>query len=663
MAVYTYTMTRIFPPHASLALLVICILVGLFYGSTLQSGFIHDDHGQVEHNTYIQSLMYLPKVFTSCIWESAVGNCKETYYYRPLQSLSYLLTYQFSSNPWIYHLVNLIYFVFDVWLTYVLIRLLTGDRSLALVTAGIFLIHPLNTEVVNWIATVPELLYVLFILLATLYFILYRRTGRSKYLWGTIVSYILGILAKEPAVFLPFVFLTLDVVYFNKKMIVDFLRWKNIKPYVFSVISFFVYLWLRLRVLGGWGADPYYQLTLPQRIYIFIDLFGSYMRKLIYPYPLNLFYTFHPTYSLLRPDFIAAVVITAAFMGLLVTAVLKKWKIVSFALVWYMVFLAPSLIFINSIGENLFAERHVYASTIGFALLMALLIVKISKHVTWARTTLVTLGIAAAIVSFIIIYQRTIIWRTDETIYADTLTKSPDADLIRYNLAYLYDESGKTNLAKEEYGIILKRNQWRGMDKVLNNLGNMARKTGDFQAATIYFQQSIAVNPMHVEAYNNLGAMSLEQGDLLRSLTFLCKANQINPSFQSANANYDKLVGMIQSMDEKTFGILYKSLLTGGAFRTSKDDTELMLENKDCASTSTCLFTFSSRTKPGPPIFSFLIASETGSAQIVRPNRFGIRQTTGDMVLDIDKKWKNQDLRFIFPSCDGTYYQVTVGAL
>lgn len=655
------TPTKFFTSRQTLlVLLCIFVSVALLYGGTLKNGFIHDDHGQVENNTYIQSLMYLPKVFTSCIWASAVGNCKETYYYRPLQNLSYMITYQFSSHPWIFHVVNLIYFSLDIWLVYLVIQLLTGDMPLALLTAGLFFIHPLNTEVVNWIATVPELLFVLFILLSTYYFILYRRNGRKKYLWGTLVSYTLSILAKEPAVFLPFVWLVLDFSHFNRKL-KDFFQWKTVKPYVFSVAIFFVYLGLRLYVLGGLGADPTQKYTLPQRIYTFIYLFGSYIRKLVYPNPLNLFYTYHRTYNIMQPGFIADTCILAVFAGLFIAALVKKWKIVSFSLVWFLAFLAPSLIFINSIGENLFAERHVFASTIGFTLLLSLGLSKLWHLRRWGRTTLIILLSVVSVSSFILIYQRNKLWRSDETIYADTLTKSPDADLIRYNLAYLYEQSGRADKAKEQYSIIAKRHTWRGLDKVYNNLGDMARKAGNFEQASLYFQQSLAINPLHVEAYNNLGAMAFAQGDLLDSLTLLCQANRIDPSFQAANNNYDKLVSTIGGMDEKTFDNFYQSLLTGGMFHEVDNKNQFVLDNKTCTSDS-CLYTFSIHSQAGAFVFPYLIAGESDSNQIIRPHRMGIRQATGDIVLDIDLSLGSQNLRFTLPTCDRTYLQVTAGA-
>ena len=59
-----------------LVFLAFAFLVFLFYGNTLQNGFVHDDIGQIVQNQYIQSFKYLPKAFTGCIWESVFGGCE-----------------------------------------------------------------------------------------------------------------------------------------------------------------------------------------------------------------------------------------------------------------------------------------------------------------------------------------------------------------------------------------------------------------------------------------------------------------------------------------------------------------------------------------------------------------------------------------------------------
>src|SRR3989344_5788168 len=93
-----------------LVLGVFAVLIALLYGKTLPNDFIYDDYQQIKENKYIQSLVYLPKVVTGCTWEHAFGQCEgRALYYRPVQNLSYLITYQISSSPWAFHLVNLLY--------------------------------------------------------------------------------------------------------------------------------------------------------------------------------------------------------------------------------------------------------------------------------------------------------------------------------------------------------------------------------------------------------------------------------------------------------------------------------------------------------------------------------------------------------------------------
>ena len=567
-----------------------------------------------------------------------------------------MITYQLSSHPWIFHLVNLIYFAIDVWLVFLLTNLLTKNKWVALATTGIFLIHPLNTETVNWIATVPELLYTAFILASTYFFIRFRQTKQSRYLWRCCITYTLGIFAKEPAVFLPFVFILLDFTYFNRK-IKDFFHWETISPYLISLLSFIVYFLLRITILGGLGGNPEYFVTIPQRLYIFIDLFGAYTRKLLFPYPLNLFYTFHPTYTLFNVDFISSFLILIGFIALFIIAVKNKWKLVSLSLAWYIAFLAPSLIFISSIGENLFAERHVFASTIGFALLLALILDRMQKKGIIWRNIVIILLIVASTSSWIIIYQRNSVWKTDEAIYADTLLKSPDADLIRYNLALMYRADGKIAQAKEHLHIIISRGEWPALYKTYNNLGDIVRREGKMDEAEKNFLLALKSNPYHVQALNNLGALYQERGDMLKSILYLCQANRIDPNFQDANNNLDVLSNKIQGMDAAQFNVLYQQLLSNGIFHPIKTNNQLAFKQKDCTNPNSCFYTFTNTTPQNTSIFSLLVAGKTLNGEIVRPNRIGIQQSTRNYILDIDKKWTGETTVFYFPTCDGVYYQ------
>ena len=74
------------------------------------------------------------------------------------------------------------------------------------------------------------------------------------------VFFALGLLAKEPAVFLPFIFVLLDLTYFKKKF-EDFFTKKEFLSYAVFPGIFAVYMAARFWVLGGLGAGLFYSVN------------------------------------------------------------------------------------------------------------------------------------------------------------------------------------------------------------------------------------------------------------------------------------------------------------------------------------------------------------------------------------------------------------------
>ena len=105
----------------------------------------------------------LPNLFSGCSARSITNECDGVFYYRPIHHVWNFAWYQISSQPWIFHLANLILFFLVVVATFAFVRVLTKNNILALLTALLFLIHPRNSEVVNWSSAVAELLLVLFL--------------------------------------------------------------------------------------------------------------------------------------------------------------------------------------------------------------------------------------------------------------------------------------------------------------------------------------------------------------------------------------------------------------------------------------------------------------------------------------------------------------------
>lgn len=641
-----------------LVVLVFFILgVSLFYGNTLQNGFIHDDHGLIETNTYIQSFKYLPKVITSCVWESANGTCKNSVNYHPIESLSYILTFMISPQPWFFHLINLIYFVITIFLVFILVRFLTNNFMVAFFSAFITMIHPVNTEVVNWIAAGLSMIITIFALLATICYIQYRRKKDLKYLSLTYIFYALGVFSKESVVLIPLVFITLDLIFFRQK-IFFLLKWKNLRPYIVMGVIFLIYMILRFLVLGNFMANSAYSqihnLTISQYIYVFIDLFAKYIKELFWPFPLSYFHTFNPSYQFFSLHFLINFFLVFIFIGACFLAWKRKLPVILFALIWFFVFLFPSLAFINSLGDNKFAERHIFTSLIGFSIIAAIILEWFRKNFKQGKKIVYGFLLIVSILAFIYIYNHNLIWKNDISLDLNTLKTNPDADLIRYNLALEYLTEKNPELAKEQLIQLIENNNWYNLFRVYYTLGGIYRLEGNYDEATNNYQASIAKNPTYKDTYNNIGAMSLENRKYIDSVLYLCKAIQLDPNFTNANNNFNIAASTIQSLDNKTFMLLYDQILHGDIFKPN--NSPVTLKNKDCSYSEGCLLTFSSDVPVHEFLFPFLTVGITDSNEVVRTRYFNFDPKTSDITIGIDHQFGNSKTHFWFPTCNNSYY-------
>jgi tetratricopeptide (TPR) repeat protein len=128
-------------------------------------------------------------------------------YYRPVLMLSYMgdITL-WDANPGLMHLVNLLLHIVNALLVYLNVRIFYPStkgtvRTLPLIAAILFLVHPINTESVNWISGRGDPLAAFFILIAT-YLVLLSMQDLTKHrLWLASLFMLLGSMSKEAAFF------------------------------------------------------------------------------------------------------------------------------------------------------------------------------------------------------------------------------------------------------------------------------------------------------------------------------------------------------------------------------------------------------------------------------------------------------------------------------
>jgi tetratricopeptide (TPR) repeat protein len=499
---------------ATQELLGLLILVAVSpYLNSLWNSFVQDDNRQVVTNPYLRSFSHLREIFATNVW-SYVGAQGTTNYYRPLMTFGYLLCYQFL-GPLAYgfHLANIVLNAVVVCLVFLVSERIFADRTLGFVATVIFALHPIHSESVDWIAAVTDLQLSLFYLLAFWFFLRLakpggKRSGAAEL--GMVLSFVLALLAKEPAATLPF--LATFYEHFLRRDRAQTSLGQKLSRYFTLWLLDLAYLLFRVRILGG--LAPVLQLPqISQReaFYSSFALVAAYVGKCLWPVQLCAFYTFHKSVALSDPRVLVGFLV----LGLSLAAFAYFWKrerLVSFALLWFFLNIAPVL---NGrwLGTNVFTERYLYLPSLGFCWIAAWaarrLWMRLAGRPTARKFYAVGLGMVA-ILCLVRIVTRNPLWHDDATFYRSTLAAQPDAIALRINLGAVYWNSGSPDQAEAEWREALRRapNHWL----ILNNLGLAAARKKHYDEAIEDFQRSIRLRPNYADSHMNLGRTYAETG-------------------------------------------------------------------------------------------------------------------------------------------------------
>ncbi|MFN3533536.1 MAG: tetratricopeptide repeat protein, partial [Candidatus Brocadia sp.] len=338
--------------------------------NSLHSGFVYDDIGVIEENYFIRSLHNIPKIFSKDYF-----HLSSELSYRPVVTLSYFADYAvWHLNPFGYHLTNIVLHTINSILLYALLVHLTRMRSVALLSAIIFSIHPCVTEAVNAISYREDIFVALFSLLSCLclikstqrYLIPYPNTptisppqqekiwtnngqpNRSATQWRMIIYYALALItylielfSKETAIVTPLFILfywflckreylpstpsvgkgTANPVFplhSNGYDAVSPTKSREVKDFItwyagYILISFF-YLFVRFVILKNpLEVSPgYLKGSIAINFMTMTKVLATYVKLMFFPFRLSADYTIAPVLSVSDLSFITSVFLLTA---------------------------------------------------------------------------------------------------------------------------------------------------------------------------------------------------------------------------------------------------------------------------------------------------------------------------------------------------------------
>lgn len=498
--------------------IVLCGLAFVCFWSGLTGGFQGDDSFQIVNNPPVHTFNIGQLFSGGTFWD---GQSLGGAFYRPMMSTTFGMIYViFGANPVAYHVVQLLLYVACAFVLYLFLKTLLRP-SVALGASLLFLVHPVNTQVVYSIPCMQEPLFFL-AGIAALY-VLARSQAMKGLIWAAMLL-LLSLLSKETGV----VFVALALMYvgvYQRTRVISFVK--------VLVAPLIVYGLLRWHAVGAahtaLQVAPIDQLTFGERLLTIPSLLLFYVTKLIWPVDLATSYywtertvTWHGVIAPLC--IIVAVIAGATVMGrwLWQRAPRHLAVLYLFFAAWIVLGLAP---YMQLIPLDMSAcETWLFVALAGVVGMVGVVV-----QAMWPRQFPYWIGLGAVALVIVVLGVRTNLrgwdYQSQYTLSMRDVAVTPDNYLATNNLAKALIGRNELSLAQHyaEQSIA-------AFPAVSNytNLGVIQQKQGDFIGAKASYETGLHYAPLAV-TYENLAVVYMTIEDQQTTLAYLHQAITVYP--------------------------------------------------------------------------------------------------------------------------------------
>jgi tetratricopeptide (TPR) repeat protein len=509
------------------------LLSVLVYLRTVDFPFVYDDLAQIVSNSHIQSWHYLPQYFTQHLW-SQMGEDLPNNYYRPFFLLWMLLNFKlFGAQPVGWHIAAILLHAAVTWAVYLIAGRELKDRLAAGIAAILFAVHPVHVEAVAWVSGINEPEFVLFALLSVLCYLRWRDGDGRKWLAFSLLSFSFSLLSKETAIVLPAM-----ILFYEWRRLRQLwpaapigARIQVIAPVVAGYAALdLAYLAIRTLALKGIAPNIGNHASALSVALSFPSATWFYLSKLLWPTSLSVFYSFA---FVTRPSLLN---FALPLLGLLAVAAALGWCArrvtgVAAACLWLMIPLLPPLLALARFDlRDLVHDRYLYLPCMGFAMLVALLL----RRLSFGSRKLFRLPLAQAAAVFLLtsaLAAATVVqsqyWSSDLALYRRGVQIAPRNPLALDQLAKLLSNQQDYDDAAQYFARALEADP--DDYRTLMSLGVMLSYQNDYDRAIPYLQRAIQLHPSSGMPYFFLGVSQLGRKQLPEAESSFRRAIQLVP--------------------------------------------------------------------------------------------------------------------------------------
>jgi tetratricopeptide (TPR) repeat protein len=503
--------------HGCRLFVLFALLATVVYSGSFRVPWHFDDRPNILENSPVHITQLNPDTFKGALFAHPTQPGK---LYRPVSVLSLALNwYAGGDNTLGYHIVNVFIHICAGWLLFLVVCLLFNTPRLkgryppdqicfiAALAAALWLIHPINSQAVVYIVQRMTSLAALFSLLTMLCYLRARLTDSAVrqilFFLLAALSWMLAVLSKENAVMMPAALLVLEIIFFPRERKANSTR-SILLSALFAIACMaalvtLVHPQFFNTILYSYDHRPF---TLVERVLTEQRVLLFYLSLLVFPRA-DRFSVDHDitlSTSIISPlTTIVAILINAAAI-LLALYFRKSRPLLSFGVLFFYVCHLVESGFIAL--ELIFEHRNYLPSMFLFvpvAVLASNLLHSSSKpnRVRYLSGVLVmllflTLGLGT--------YKRTLVWLSEESLWADAMTKAPQNARPTENFAVaIFHQYGLPRYQEvmELYHEALRKIYVReNMEtNTLENIAKLHLLRGDLDEELRYYQEALAIQP------------------------------------------------------------------------------------------------------------------------------------------------------------------------
>ena len=485
------------------AFALIVVLSVALYARKLDNQFVYDDHAFIAASHEHENLGNIPGFFLT----------DQHRLYRPMRSVIYTIVRQFGNGPLSHHIAGILVHTALCCLLLLIVLQLSGDLRLATIAAVIATIHPVHVARVGNMTGSFDLFGMAFAYGAVSALIVFLRKDRLWAFFLGIALFTLGLLASEEAATVP-LFLVLIFMAFPSKRSEP--ATKRFALTLFLVVIILVaYLRVRSAMIPGFSRVADYQaggligtlMTMSVVFWRYISLFVA---------PVGLVAEHSVRIYGVQPKALIAMA-GLAVLAIVAFAVRKKRPLVFVGIGWFFIGLAP---FSNLIPlQTLMAEHYFYSGLNGLAILASIGICAVLDAVADKPTTQKAawgaMVIGAAIL-FVLSALRVDVWKNDETLWRDAVSKDPHTYMANLNWSNVLSRQGKTEQAHQH---LLEALKYRPSGfEAYNGLGNYYQDRKNPEKAKEMFLTSLKYYPNNIPGLSGLMQTELVLGNTEQAL-------------------------------------------------------------------------------------------------------------------------------------------------